>query len=106
MSIESFSLPEIMSNEISALVRSGFYSSKSDVMKDAFRCLFEHKPNLKLTAAIEIYKEDKVSLGRAAEIAEMNTFDFKEALADRGIIRTISSTKKRRNKGLKILKKK
>lgn len=102
---ETFSLPEIMSSEISALVRAGFYSSKSDVAKDALRCLFENKPNLKVTAAVELYKEGKISLGRGAEIAEMSTSDFKEVLAERGFRRVIKSSKKRLHKGVEILRK-
>ena len=102
---ETFSLPEIISDEISALVKAGFYSSKSDVAKDALRCLFEHKPHLKVTAAVELYNSGEVSLGRAAEIAEMSTPDFKEALAERGVVRAIKSTKERVKKGVAILKK-
>ena len=102
---ETFSLPEIVSDEISALVKAGFYSSKSDVAKDALRCLFEHKPQLRIAAAVQLYNSGEVSLGRAAEIAEMSTPDFKEALADRGTIRTIKSTKERVKKGVGILRK-
>lgn len=102
---ETFSLPEIISSKISALVRAGFYSSKSDVAKDALRCLFEHKPQLKITAAVELYNTGEVSLGKAAEIAEMSTPDFKDALAERGITRVIKSTGKRVQKGLEIIKK-
>ncbi len=102
---ETFSLPEIISNEISALVKAGFYSSKSDVAKDALRCLFEHKPHLKVTAAVELYNSGEVSLGKAAEIAEMSTVDFKEALAERGVVRAIKSTKERVKKGVAILNK-
>ena len=102
---ETFSLPEMMSMEISALVKAGFYSSKSDVAKDALRCLFEHKPNLKISAAVEIYREGRVSLGKAAEIAEMSTPDFKEALAERGFVRELKSTPQRVQKGLGILQK-
>lgn len=102
---ETFSLPEIISDEISALVKAGFYSSKSDVAKDALRCLFEHKPHLKVTAAVELYNSGEVSLGKAAEIAEMSTADFKEALAERGVIRAIKSTKERVKNGVAILKK-
>ena len=102
---ETFSLPEVVSTEIEALVKAGFYSSKSDVAKDALRCLFEHKPHLKLTAAVELYNSGQASLGRAAEIAEMSTPDFKDALADRGTVRSIKSTKERIKKGIEILKK-
>lgn len=102
---ETFSLPEVMSDEIAALVKAGFYSSKSDVAKDALRCLFEHKPNLKITAAVELYKEGKISVGRAAEIAEISTPDFTEILAERGVARIIESTPEDIKRGLDIIKK-
>lgn len=102
---ETFSLPNSMSNEIAALVKAGIYSSKSDVAKDAIRLLLNSKPVLKLSAAIELYNEGKVSIGRAAEIAEMSTVDFKEELAARGIKRIVKSNKERRKKGLDILRK-
>ena len=86
----AFSLPPIMEMEIESLVRSGYYSSKSDVMKDAFRVFLETRSQLKVAAAIELYKMEKVSLGKAAEIAGMSVEEFKEVLMDRGIKITIS----------------
>ena len=88
----AFSLPKIMEMEISALVRSGYYSSKSDVAKDAFRTLFGVKKQLKVACAVELYKSEEVSLTRAAEIAEIDVESFKVILKDRGIpIRIIVS---------------
>ena len=81
----AFSLPKIMEMEISALVRSGYYSSKSDVAKDAFRTLFDVKKQLKVASAVELYKSGEVSLTRAAEIAEIDVESFRAILADRGI---------------------
>jgi predicted HTH domain antitoxin len=46
---------------------------------------------MKIDAAIELYTEEKVSLGKAAEIAGMNIIQFKEVLGNRGIIRKIGS---------------
>jgi len=46
-----------------------------------------------------------IHLGKAAEIAEMSTSDFKEALAERGIVRAIKSTKERVKKGVAIIRK-
>ncbi|HLC75224.1 MAG TPA: UPF0175 family protein [Candidatus Nanoarchaeia archaeon] len=88
--VESFSLPTLMRDEISALVRGGYYSSKSDVAKDAFRCLLEHKPELKTTAAVELFTTGKISLGRAAEVAGVSTPEFKRILSDRKIVRKVS----------------
>lgn len=71
--------------EIDALVESGYYSSRSDVAKDAFRTLFEKKRNLRIAGAVELYKKKKVSLGRAAEIASVTIEEFKEILEERDI---------------------
>ena len=81
----TYSIPPIYENEIDAVVKAGYYSSKSDVVRDALRLLFDTKENLKLSAAIEMFKSGKVTLGKAAEIAGMNMISFKEILKDRGI---------------------
>jgi len=101
----TFSISEVQSLEIEALVKAGQYTSKSDVAKDALRCLFQHNPALKINAAIQLYKENKVSIGRAAEIAHINTIDFKEILIDRGItINQPPLTKRERERGIAVIK--
>ncbi len=84
-------IPVAYHDEIDALIKSGHYLNTDDFIKDAIRSLFEYKPVMKIDAAIELYKEGKVSLGKAAEIAGMNTIQFKEVLGNRGIIREIGS---------------
>lgn len=81
----SISLPELMDNEIKALVESGEYSSKSDVIRDAFRTFLRANREKKIRVAIELYKEEKISLMRGAEIAEMDSESFKEELKKRDI---------------------
>jgi len=65
--------------------RTARFSSKSDVVRDAIRLLFETKSNLKLSAAIEMYKEGKVTLSKAVELAGLDTISFKEILKDEEI---------------------
>ena len=81
----SYNIPKVYEDEIEAIVHAGYYSSKSDVVRDAVRLLFETKSNLRLSAAIEMYKVGKVTLSKAAELAGMNIVSFKEILIDRGI---------------------
>ena len=81
----TYSIPKVYEYEIEAVVNAGYYSSKSDVVRDALRLLFGTKTNLRLSAAIEMYRKEIVTLGKAAEIAEMNTISFKEILIDQGI---------------------
>jgi predicted HTH domain antitoxin len=89
--MNAIAIPLAYHDEIDALIKSGHYLNTNDFIKDAIRSLFEYKPVMKIDAAIELYKEGKVSLGKAAEIAGMNTIQFKEMLGNRGIIREIGS---------------
>lgn len=87
----SFSLPELMRDEIDVLVESGEYSSRSDVMRDAFRDFLRSNPDKMVRTAVELYRKDKVSLMRAAEIAEMDLESFKDELEKRNITVETSS---------------
>ena len=102
----TYALPRFMETEIKGLVKSGHYSSKIEVLKDALRVLFETKPNLKISVALEMYRDNEVSLSRAAEIAGVTTVEFKEILANRGgtIVSESKSTEKMDEKA-KVLKK-
>lgn len=89
------SLPVVMEKEMEALIRSGYYSSKSDVVKDALRFLLENKTNLKIAAAIEMYGREEISLGRAAEISGLSIEEFKDVLKSRGIKIVVKAPSKR-----------
>jgi predicted HTH domain antitoxin len=72
-------------------VKAGYYSSKSDVVKDALRTFLYSKKNLRLAAAIELCRSGEVSLGKAAEIADVGIIEFKEILASRGYKRVLTA---------------
>jgi len=98
------SLPVVMEKEIDALIKSGYYSSKSDVVKDAFRFLLENKTSLKTAASIELYREGEVSLGRAAEISGLSIEEFKDVLKDRGIKVVVEApSRKEMEKEMKLM---
>lgn len=101
----SYSLPRLIEDEIDALIDAGYYSSKSDVVKDALRTLLEIKANLRIAASVEMYKKGKVSIGKAAELAGMSVIEFKEVLIDRGIKRRIRVEKKEMVKSDRLIKK-
>lgn len=87
----SYNLPEIVKKEIDELVRSGYYSSKSDVVKDALRFMLDNKKNLRLAAAIGLYRNGQITLGKAAEIAGVGMIEFKDHLKEYGVRRAIKS---------------
>jgi Arc/MetJ-type ribon-helix-helix transcriptional regulator len=100
----SYNLPELVKKEIGALVKAGYYSSKSDVVKDALRSFLYSKRNLRLAAAVELYKDGELTLGKAAEIADVGIIEFKEILANLGYKRTITTSKSDIRKADELLK--
>ena len=77
--------------EVSALISSGAYKNKTDLFVDAYRALIMVKPNLKIKSAVELYKNKRVSLSRASEIAGVNIEEFKDILGSAGIKRVVES---------------
>ena len=77
--------------KVKALVNAGYYSSELEVIKDAIRSLFRENAELKVNAAIELYKEEEVSLSKAAEMGGGATIEFKDLLGKRGIMREIEA---------------
>lgn len=96
--VRAFSLPKIMEKEIDVLVKTGYYSSKSDVVKDALRIMMRTRPQLRIAVAVELFKSGGVSLGKGAELASMTIEEFKETLKARGIKRKIRAPSKKEMK--------
>lgn len=92
--IDTSALPITIEKEIRALIKYGYYSSIDEAIKDAFMTLLNVRPDLKISAAIELYKEEEISLSRAAEMAGVSTIEFKNILANKGIIRKIGARNK------------
>lgn len=75
--------------ELEALLRAGIFHSKGEALDEALRLLFAIRPQLKLEAAIQLFKDGGVTLGRAAEIAGLTRWEIETVLADRGIERIV-----------------
>ena len=98
-------LPVAVEKEIRVLIKEGYYANINEALKDAFRTLFNVKPNLRISAAIELYKEGDISLGKAAEMVGVSTIEFKEILSNRGIKRKISSrSSEELERGVELIK--
>lgn len=76
-------------DKLDALVNAEVYKSRNEVISDAMSALFTLKPRLKIDMAIDmavnLYKNNKVSLWRAADIASLTLEQFKDVLASRSI---------------------
>jgi len=81
----AYSISEIQEREIQAVIEAGYYTNKSEVVRDALRTLFHNKPQMRLAASVEMYRRGRYALSKCAEIAGVTLEEFKEILADRGI---------------------
>ena len=83
-----FSSPVVspdVGDEIAAIVRAGCFSSEEDALREAVQTLLAVNPHLRREAAIRRYLDEEITLGRAAELAGMTRWRFRELLTQRGI---------------------
>jgi predicted HTH domain antitoxin len=76
--------------ELAALIKAGIFRSKREAVEEALRLLFATRPQLRLEAAIQLFNDEAVTLGRAAEMAGLTRWEFEAILADRGIERVVA----------------
>ena len=70
-------------DKIKRLIDVGLYSSVAEVVRDAVRHMMKEYDEKEL--AVELYKQEKVSLAKAAEIAGISFNNMKEMLVEKGI---------------------
>ena len=78
------SLPEIMKKQLDSIVKSGHFTSKSDVLKEGFRLMLQNNPNLMNSIAVQLGK-DKLPIGQIADITGLQNDEIKKILKSRGI---------------------
>lgn len=82
---------ERLEEDLEAIVRAGAYASRDEVVRHALEVLLLANPQLRLKTAIELYRDDKVTLSRAVEIAGVDYETFKESLTAAGVERVIEA---------------
>jgi predicted HTH domain antitoxin len=82
---------DFLKEGMNGLIRSGHYKNKNALLEDAFRTLLEVRPSIRTEMAIELYKSEKISLSRAAEIAGTSFEGFKNILEIKGIDRVVAA---------------
>ena len=73
--------------DMEIVCRTGGFSSEKELLQQAFQALLNENPELRTELAVEKYREDEISLNRAAEITGMSPEEFKSVLESRGIKR-------------------
>ncbi|OIO21624.1 hypothetical protein AUJ17_01590 [Candidatus Micrarchaeota archaeon CG1_02_47_40] len=78
-------LPDLVKERAERLVDVGLFGNMSELIREAVRQLVEGQKMSKEDIAIELYKKEKVSLGKAAAIAGIGYDEMLELLYLRGI---------------------
>ncbi len=78
-------VPDRSGLEIEYLLKIGAYHTEGEVLKDALRQLLLSRPIYRIGIAVKLYTDDKISLGKAAELAGISFDEMKEVLMQRGI---------------------
>lgn len=102
----SFTAPPTLRMELGAIPETGYYDSTSEFLRDAMRTLLAARKDLRIAIASVLYKNGKISLGKAVEIADVNYEEIKKILVEKGIkLHRGASTKKEMEEGLAKFKK-
>ncbi len=62
------------------LIKEKFFSNRKELDEEALRTLFEFRRDLRIAAAVNLYKKEEMSLSRASELAGVSTEEMKDFL--------------------------
>ena len=77
--------PDLLENELKAVMQAGNYESKEEAIGHALEVLLVANPRLRIDTAVELYRRNRVTLTRAAEIAGLEMETFKQQLAEQDV---------------------
>jgi predicted HTH domain antitoxin len=75
----------LLEDELIAVMQAGDYTSREEAIGHALEVLLAANPPLRINTAVELYRLDKVTLTRAAEIAGLELEALKAQLAKRDV---------------------
>ena len=63
----SFTVPNDLKLKLDGITKTGYYDSLSEFLRDAIRGILDKNIDLRISLAFELYQNNKISLGKAAE---------------------------------------
>lgn len=78
-----------LEEEMNALIEAGIYVDTSALITDALETLLQAKKELRLDAAIRLYQQEAITLGKAAELAGLHRFEFESVLKEKEIEKVV-----------------
>lgn len=78
-------LPDDLHRLVEGSVEAGIFENKSDAVRHALRDYFDDHEDARLAAAVHLYENDEISLGKAARLAGVSRYDMPEILREHGV---------------------
>lgn len=78
-------LPEDIHQLVEGSIEAGIFENKSDAIRHALRVYFDDHEDARIAAAIHLYDEGEISLGKAARLAGVSRFDMPKLLREHGV---------------------
>ena len=87
------------------LVEANLYEDEDAVIQDALPCLLRSRADLRVRLAMDRYKTEDISLGKAAHLAGVSWVQMRDILVDRGVaLRLGADTIKEAREELDVLR--
>ena len=71
--------------KLNALSRIGPWQTQDEILSQALDVLLDSLPDLRRQVALDLYQREEITLSRAAEIAGLNRWSFRDLLRKQGI---------------------
>lgn len=79
------SYPDDLDLLIEGVVEAGVFGGKSDALREFVRQYFEDNENERIAAAVALYERERITLGDAARLADVDRWTMREILRDHGV---------------------
>ena len=79
------SYPDDLDLLIEGAVEAGVFSGKSDALREFVRGYFKSHENERIAAAVALYERERITLGDAARLADVDRWTMRDILREYGI---------------------
>lgn len=79
------SYPDDLDLLIEGAVEAGVFGGKSDALREFVREYFEDNENERIAAAVALYERERITLGDAARLADVDRWTMRDILREHGV---------------------
>ena len=79
------SYPDDLDLLIEGAVEAGVFGGKSDALREFVREYFEGHENERIAAAVALYERERITLGDAARLADVDRWTMRDILREHGV---------------------